>query len=267
MARVRHNRRKPKQRALPRLPSMPRPTINWRSVFASLAIGAMAVASLALARELLDLPVENIDVANTLQRVTKQEVMAAAAPALEKSFLSADLADIRSRVAAIGWVDTVTLQRVWPDTLRITTTEHLAAARWGASGLLNTRGELFAEDERSEYLELPRLDGPEGSHRRVAAAYLAVRDRLAKANLSLEVIRMDATGSFSIELTGGVTVRIGRDEFDERVDRLFRVAVPSLETDFNRIAYIDLRYPQGFAVGWRERETSESGIERLGNIG
>lgn len=267
MARVRHNRRKPKQREMPRLPSIPRPTINWRAVLASFAIGAMAIASLALARELLDLPVEKIDVANTLQRVTQQEIMAAAAPALERSFLSVDLADIRRRVAAIGWVDTVIVQRVWPDTLRITTTEHLAAARWGANGLLNTKGELFAEDLRREYLELPKLDGPEGSHRRVAEAYLAVRDRLARANLSLDVIRMDATGSFSIELAGGVSVRIGRDEFDERVDRLFSVAVPSLETDLNRIAYIDLRYPSGFAVGWRDRDTSDAGIERLGNIG
>jgi cell division protein FtsQ len=267
MARVRHNRRKPKQRTLPRLPSIPRPTINWRALFGSFAIGAMALASVALGRQLLDLPVEKIDVANTLQRVTTQEIMAAAAPALESSFLSVDLADIRRRVADIDWVDTVTLQRIWPDTLRITITEHLAAARWGVNGLLNTKGELFAEDVRREYLELPKLDGPEGSHRRVAEAYLAVRDRLAKANLTLNVIRMDATGSFSIELAGGVTVRIGRDEFDERIDRLFSVAVPSLETDLNRIAYIDLRYPNGFAVGWREREASESGVDRLGNSG
>jgi cell division protein FtsQ len=267
MARVRHNRRKSKQRALPRLPPIPRPEINWRSVFSSLAIGAMALASLALARELLDLPVRKIDVANTLQRVTQQEIMAAAAPALEASFLSVDLADIRRSVAEIDWVDTVTLQRIWPDTLRITTTEHLAAARWGANGLLNTKGELFADDVRMEYQELPRLDGPEGSHRRVAQAYMAVRGRLARANQTLDVIRMDATRSFSIELAGGMTIRIGRDEFDNRVDRLFGVAVPSLETELHRITYIDLRYPNGFAVGWRERQGSEPGIERLGNIG
>jgi cell division protein FtsQ len=236
-------------------------------VFASVSIGAMAVASVALARELLDLPVERIDIANSLKRVTEQEIMAAAGPALDTGFLSVDLADVRQRVAAIGWVDTVSLRRIWPDTLRITVTEHQAAARWGDNGLLSTRGELFAEDLRREYLELPRLDGPEGSHRRIAEAYLAVRDRLARANLNLSVIRMDATGSFSIELAGGITVRIGRDEFDERIDRLFSVAVPSLETDFARVAYIDLRYPNGFAVGWRDPAPPESGIERLGNIG
>jgi cell division protein FtsQ len=246
---------------------MPRPNINWRAVLAATVIGVMAVASVALARELLELPVRKVDVAGTLQRVTTQEIMAAAQLEDDASFLSLDLEKIRARVAAIDWVDKVTLQRVWPDTLRITTSEHLAAARWGKTGLLNTNGELFAEDVRREYLELPRLDGPEGSHRRVAAAYLAVRDRLARANLKLSVIRMDATGSFSIELAGGVTVRIGRDEFDDRIDRFFSVAVPSLESDLARVGYIDLRYPNGFAVGWREREPSESSFERLSNIG
>jgi cell division protein FtsQ len=268
MSRTRRNRRKPPQRELPRLPSIPRPVINWRGVFAFFAVCAMAFASIALARELLELPVRKAVVGGSLQRVTIQEILAAAELEKETSFLSLDLEAIRSRVAAVDWVDSVTLQRVWPDTLRITVTEHLAAARWGEGGLLDTNGELFAEDARSEYLELPRLDGPDGSHRRVAARYLEVRDRLAKANLKLNLIRMDARGSFLLELAGGISVRIGHDEeFARRIDRFFRVVVPSLEPSMDRVAYIDLRYPNGFAVGWRDRARTDPGIERLGNIG
>jgi cell division protein FtsQ len=262
MARMRRNRLKAPKRELPRLPSLPRLAINWNAGFAVLSLAAVALVSFALGRELLDLPVRKLDIEGRFQRVTKLEILAAAQPALKESFLTLDLEDIRERVAAIDWVDTVKLQRVWPDTLKISYEEHRAAARWGDKGLLNTRGELFADDVKREYPELPRLAGPEGSHQRVAATYMAVRDRLARANLTLESIEMDARGSFSIGLAGGMSVRIGRDDIDRRIDRLFAVAVPTLAGELDRVAYIDLRYANGFAVGWRQAPASESTLAR-----
>jgi cell division protein FtsQ len=263
MARSRRNRLKSPKRELPKLPSLPRPTINWGAVFAAGALSVIALVSLALGRELLDLPVRKLDIEGRFQRVTRLDILAAAQPALEESFLTLDLDDIRGRVAAIDWVDTVRLRRVWPDTLRISYEEHRAAASWGDDGLLNTRGELFADGVQRDYPELPSLAGPEGSHRRVAATYLAVRDRLARANLILESIEMDARGAFSIGLAGGVRVRIGRDDVDRRIDRFFAAAVPTLASELDRIQYIDLRYPNGFAVGWRETPASDSSMARL----
>ena len=242
MTRIRRNRRKPLKRELPSLPSIPRPKINWHALFAAAMVIAMIATSLAIARELLEMPLRTVDVEGSHERVTELEVLAAAGSALAPSFLTLDLEEIRRRVAAIDWVDEVTLQRVWPDKLKISVTEHRAAARWGNSGLLNTRGELFAEDVQMEYRELPRLAGPDGSHRRVAARYLGVRDSLFKAGLTLDEFRMDATGSFTIEVAGGLSVRIGRDDIDGRVDRFFRVAVPSLADDIARVMRIDLRY-------------------------
>lgn len=267
MARTRQNRRKPEPRALPRLPPLPRPRINWRALFGFGAAGAIAVVGLSLARELIEVPVRALDIEGRFQRVTKLEILAAAESALERGLLSLDLDEIRRRVAGIDWVDTVTLQRVWPDTLKITYEEHRAAANWGNRGLLNTRGELFAEDVRHEYRELPRLDGPQGSHRRVAAMYLEVRDRLSRANLMLESVRMDDRGSFSMTLASGVTVRIGRDDIAGRIDRFFDVAVRHLAADLERVAYIDMRYPNGFAVGWRDQVNSDVRTARLDSGG
>lgn len=267
MARTRQNRRKPAPRTMPRLPALPRPRINWRALFGIGAAGAIAVVGLSLARELIEVPVRVLDMEGRFQRVTKLEILAATKPALEQGLLSLDLDEIRRRIAAIDWVDAVMLQRVWPDTLKVTFEEHRAAAKWGNRGLLNTRGELFAQDVRHEYRELPRLDGPEGSHRRVAALYLAVRDRLSRANLMLESVRMDDRGSFSMTLASGVTVRIGRDDIAGRIDRFFGIAVESLAADLDRVAYIDMRYPNGFAVGWRDEANSDTRQARLDNSG
>lgn len=266
MIRTRRNRRKPPKRDLPKLPKMPRPSVNWQALLHTAAVVAVAAVSVALGRELLDLPVRTLDIEGRFQRVTKLEIRAAAEPALEQSFLTLDLGDIHRRIAAIDWVDTVTLQRVWPDTLMISYTEHRAAARWGADGLLNVRGELFAEHVRHAYPELPQLVGPDGSHRRVASRYLEVRDRLTMAGLLLDSIEMDARGAFSIRLSDGLEVRIGREDIEGRISRFFDTAVPRLGADLDRVEYIDMRYPKGFVVGWRDQGPTPT-LSRLENIG
>jgi cell division protein FtsQ len=78
---------------------------------------------------------------------------------------------------------------------------------------------------------------------------------------------MDDRGAFSMTLASGVTIRIGREDIVGRVDRFFGVAVPKLAGDLDRAAYIDLRYPNGFAVGWREAAGPEADEPRLANSG
>ena len=265
MRRARLNRRKPKPRQLPKLPPLPRVRINWRRVVSvPLALG-LAVAASLVVRDLIDRPVRSLVVEGTLQRVTTAEIEAAVKPLLSPSFLRMDLQQVHAAVAAIDWVDQVRLQRIWPDQLKISFTEHRAAASWGDSGLLNTRGELFAENVRHEYQDLPKLAGPEGSHRRVAAVYLNVRDRLANFGLQLDGIRMDARGAFHITLTSEQTIRVGRSDIAQRIERLFDVALVELEHELDAIDYIDLRYPNGFAVGRRETATARTELARLGD--
>lgn len=267
MKRPRHNRRKQPKRELPSLPPLPRVAVNWRATFALIATTAVLAIAVALGRELLELPVRALEIEGSFQRVSKLEIEAAARPALDRSFVGLDLEDLRARIAGIAWIDTVKLERSWPDTLRISFTEHRAAARWGESGLLNTRGELFADDVRQEYRELPRLAGPEGSHRRVADRYLAVRERLPDTNLTLAAIRMDARGAFTIEFTRGLVVRIGRDDVDERIDRFFDVAIRELAAEADEARYVDMRYANGFAVGWRAPAAPEASLARLDTDG
>jgi cell division protein FtsQ len=99
--------------------------------------------------------------------------------------------------------------------------------------------------------ELPSLAGPPGSERDVARRYLAVRDKLAEAALSLESLAMDERGAWHLVLGGGQEIRLGRRDIDERLYRFFAVVAPALAAVLPRVDYVDLRYTNGFAVGWR----------------
>jgi cell division protein FtsQ len=254
---ARSNRRRKKVRRW-RTPSLPRFSINWSALLLPpLVLGGLALAAPALQR-VLDRPVRALVIEGTFQRVTPIQIEAALAPGLERGFLSLDLEALHARLASVPWVDSVHMRRAWPDTLIVRVTEHRAAARWGERGLLDVRGELFTERPPHAFPELPELDGPPGTERQVASLYLALRNRLAAAQLGIESLRLDSRGAWSLGLKSGQEIRLGRRNLNARVDRFFEVVAPALADQFNRVSYVDLRYTNGFAVGWLDDEPAAS---------
>jgi cell division protein FtsQ len=226
-----------------------------RRLRAALALTILVVTMLGLAKAMqlvLDQPVRNLIVEGSFQRVTPIQVEAAVADSIAAGFLTVDLGALRERVEALDWVDRASIGRRWPDTLIVRVTEHQAAARWGATGLLNVRGELFTEQSQHAFPELPSLAGPPGTERDVARRYLALRGKLAEADLALDKLELDERGAWRLVLAGGQEVRLGRREIDERLYRFFDVVAPALADTLKRVEYVDLRYTNGFAVGWRD---------------
>jgi cell division protein FtsQ len=251
-------RRANRRRVESRIARLKLPTLGavWlRRVRAVLVVPVAAAASYGVFKGVqlvLDQPIRELVVEGTFQRVTPIQVEAAVADGHNAGFLTVNLAALRERVLALDWVDGANVGRRWPDTLIVRVTEHQAAARWGESGLLNVRGELFTEHSPHAFAELPSLAGPPGSERDVARRYLAVRGKLVEADLSLERLELDARGSWRLVLRGGQEIRLGRRDIDERLYRFFDVVFPALAAQLASVEYVDLRYTNGFAVGWRD---------------
>ena len=227
------------------------PVVNWARL-APAALGAHAVASLVAAIALaLDRPVRHIDVAGSFQRVSPLDVEQVVRARLQGGFVSANLDGLQHAIEALPWVDHARVQRRWPDALTVQVTEQSAIARWGATGLLNARGELFLRDARHVPTELPRLEGPDGSHRQVAQLFFDTQPRLLEAGLRMTALRLDARGAWDLDLANGVTLRFGRRQLQERLERFFKVGAPVVVSRPSDIAFLDLRYSNGFAVGWR----------------
>jgi cell division protein FtsQ len=240
------------------------PRIEWqapelrrlgRATGALVAVGSL-VLLLGLA---LDQPVRDIVIDGRFQRVTAVEIQQVAQAALVGGFVSANLDRIRIAVEALAWVDRARVQRLWPDGLRIEIVEQQAAARWSEDGLLNTRGELFATGVRHVPPELPHLDGPPGTEWQVAQRYLTIQGRLAGQGLSVAALRLDPRGAWELDLSSGMTVRLGRRQVDERMDRFVEIAAPVVIGRAAEVRYVDMRYSNGFSIGWRKSRTPARG--------
>lgn len=242
-----------------RAPGRRRPGINWGRAFSPLVTLAVVAALLLGARVFLDHPVRNLHMQGSFGRVTPVEVQAAMAPGLQDSFLSVDLVELRGLVEALDWVRQAQVARQWPDTLVIRVTEHQVAARWGDTALISREGEVFASESRHVFPELPRLAGPPATEQRVVERYLELRRLLGTANLTLAAMSVDERGSWRMQLQGGQTIRIGREDVEQRLDRFFRLAAPLLRNEFDGVGHVDMRYTNGFSVGWRPPVASGAG--------
>lgn len=225
--------------------------IDWKRHLRRLTVVGMLAGSLTGLSLILDRPIRHLSIDGTFQRVSPGQVEQMAAPFLKAGFMSADLDAVQRAVEAIPWVDHARVQRRWPDSLHMVIVEQVAAARWGDSGLLNARGELFVRNAAHVPPELPRLSGPEGSEGEVAHRYLAAQGRLVEAGMRIAAVRMDERGAWEFDLDNGLTIRLGRSLVDERLDRFLRTASTVVSRRANEISYIDMRYSNGFAIGWR----------------
>jgi len=243
MARKQARRRKQTKR-------MKMPTIRIGRVIAPLLAAGIVYATYQLSIALLDRPISSIEISGPFQRVTALQIEEAISSEIGLGFVGADLDRIHAEIVAMPWIDQARVARRWPSRISITVTEQIPAAVWGERGLLNTRGELFVTEARHPPAELPRLSGPDGRSADVAMRYLEVRDRLIPAGLDLRRVHLDARGSWEMTLQNGIEVRLGRRDVDARTDLFLDVVANIITSRAKDIEYVDMRYGNGFTIGW-----------------
>jgi cell division protein FtsQ len=231
---------------------------QWRTYVRRGALLASILVPLAALTWALDRPLRVISIDGSFQRVSGAEVAEAVRPFARAGFMSANLDDIQRAIEALPWVDHARVARYFPNGLHVIIQEQTAAARWGDSGLLNTRGELFVREATHVPAELPRLSGPAGTLSQVAQRYLAVQGRMLEAGMRIAALRLDERGAWELDLDNGVTVRLGRREVDERIDRFIKTASQVIAHHVTEINYVDMRYSNGFAIGWRNQGSAPS---------
>jgi cell division protein FtsQ len=223
-------------------------------------VAGVGIITWALALS-FDRPIATVEVGGKFQRVAPVQIEEAIAPFRGAGFLSADLDALRLALEAIAWVDRARIERRWPNGLSVHITEHVPAARWGERGLMNTRGELFLRDAHYIPPELPQLTGPEGTEAQVAQLYLDTFPRLLAVGMRLTRVELDPRGAWQLQLANGVTVRLGRQDVRARLERFIRVAGPLIAARAGSVSYVDLRYSNGFSVGWNAPTRVASGAE------
>lgn len=235
---------------------LPLPAVPWWQVTAVVASIAIVGVAWFTGRALLDRPLRAVVVNGEFERVSADRLEAQLRAHMGRSFLGADLVAIQAEVAGIPWVASARVSRRWPDALEVTIAEERPAARWGEAGLLNAAGRLIVANATHLPAELPRLAGPPGSEMQVAARYAAIQEQLVQRGLSLAALELDGRGAWTFQLSNDIRVRLGSTAFEQRLAAFYRAFDTVVAGQADDVAYVDLRYPNGFAIGWRGQRTA-----------
>lgn len=231
------------------------PAIDWKLHARRVAVVGILICGLVGLSWVLDRPISMMSIDGSFQRVSPGQVEQVAAPLLKAGFMSADLDAVQRAIEMLPWVDHARVQRRWPNSLHVVILEQVAAARWGESGLLNARGELFVKSATHVPPELPRLSGPAGTESKVAQRYLSAQGRMLEAGMRIAAVRLDERGAWELDLDNGLTIRLGHSQVDERLERFILTASQVVARRATEINYIDMRYANGFTIGWRLQAT------------
>jgi len=187
-------------------------------------------------------PLTRVDLKGNFEKTSKAE-LEAALPRISGNFFAADLAEVRASVERLPWVRHVAVRRVWPGRLEISIEEHVALACWGDDALVNTHGERFVG--KTDQV-LPVFIGPAGTQAEVARRYAKFTAIVAPLGTRIERVALSARHAWQLRLANGLHLALGRDA-DQAENRLRRF-VEVYPTVKNKNEYVDLRYPNGFAV-------------------
>lgn len=204
-------------------------------------------------------PVTNVDVSGTLDYTDRVAMRERVQVQTQLGFYGMDVDAIRASLETMPWVSQAHIRRIWPSRLMVTIEEHEPAARYNDNGLISKSMELFEppqlQKDNPQYTEwgasfasLPKLEGAQGRHESVLDAYRSYELALMRFGVGIRALLEDERRSQTVHLDNDITVRIGYDAHELRLQRFIDVYERLVVPLNGSPASFDMRYTNGFAL-------------------
>jgi cell division protein FtsQ len=196
-------------------------------------------------------PISHVKVIGDYSHVDRAEVEQIVKPLVQKSFFATDLASIQHQLLTISWLETVAVQRVWPNKIVITLKERTPLAVWNDNHLITNDGVMFSTKHGEFVSTLPAFIGPNDSQALMMEKYAHFSDILLPIGLHIKQLRLTSSMVWSLRLDSGTELTLGDKDMFERLERFVKVYPTLFAKKHSRAKHIDLRYGDGVAVRWR----------------
>jgi cell division protein FtsQ len=196
-------------------------------------------------------PIKYVKVGSSFKYITRDEIKYALEPLVNVGFFEADVQKIRDALKELIWVDTVTVSRIWPDTIAVKIYEKRPYVRWGEEALINSRGELIVPKDMSAFSNLPILKGPQGQQLKSLEIMKGVNTALSDQQMDIVQFEINDRWAWKIVLKTGLEILLGRDEQLKKLQRFIKTLDILKSEQVAAMAIVDLRYPNGYSVSWK----------------
>ena len=199
------------------------------------------------------LPVKAVKIDGAFSQLSRRYIAELAGKvAGGRNIASLDTAVLERRLYEEPWVAQAVVERQMPDTLLISVVEHVPAAYWNERGLYDARTKtVFYPDLKNFSQSLVKLgafrDNLAPEVYKNAVAFIKI---LSESSYQMVELYMDQVRCYNLTLSNGTRLILGQDpEVCEERLRRFLQAFPETGLKIDEVAYADLRYDVGFAIG------------------
>lgn len=195
-------------------------------------------------------PVKFVRIMGEFQYITMEQVKAALQNKVKNGFIDVDLQEIDQALVNLPWVNSVEVKREWPDTIDIIIIEQTPVARWGKNHLMNEKAELFKPGNIKKFMDLPVVYGGSGNEAKLLKIMKGLQVSFLQQNMRLGELSVSDRGAWVIKLKRGIELILGRKEPLKNLNRFFSSIHLIGQEQIEKIATVDLRYPNGYAISW-----------------
>lgn len=229
--------------------------LRYTSVLTLLSVCALLLTARLVYLFLADaerFPIGTVKIAASYQHITRKQLESVLSTYLNTSFIALPIRRLHADLQALDWSEHVYLERVWPDTLKITLVEKSPIAVWN-DALMTDSGDIFnVGKELADTATLPRLSGPVHQQTDVLQIYQKLSKLLLIYGLHAASLQLRDNQAWELTLTNGIQLRLGKRDLEKRLLR-FCKAYPAVFADKpEQLTSVDLRYARGMAVQWKQ---------------
>lgn len=201
-------------------------------------------------KSLPQFPIKEVKVIGA-RHINHQEVQRALTPLVSKGFFGVEVEAIKDKIMQISWVSEVSVRRIWPNQVWVMIVEKNPIASWNKMSLLSSGGDLFIPHGETVPSDLPSFTGPEGKQIYMLQYYNRINSLLRPLHFKVAHLELTPAHLWSVTLNNGMKLTVDHKDFLTRFSHFVKVYPRIIGDRAADVDYIDLRYPNGFAVRWK----------------
>ena len=200
-------------------------------------------------RELFHFPIKNVT-SSELINVNKDDISKNVKYLYSKSFFDIDLNYLKNKLEKIEWIRKINVRRSYPNEIIIDIEEHTPILIWNNKMYINMYGEKFNVSKIDK--NIPILISDESRINEVFTYFKLFNEKLSSRKLDFKITKImeNEIRSLTISLSSGINIQLGSKDVNNKILLFFEIYKSLNTRDLNKIRYIDMRYSNGFSVGW-----------------
>ena len=197
-------------------------------------------------------PIKNISIESIIININKDDVFEKSKNYLDsKSFFNFKINILKKEIEEVPWVKSADIRRVYPGEIKIYIEEHIPIAIWNNESYMNNIGDIFFVNDIKK--NLPIISSNQSGNKIMFEYFSLLLKYISDENFDIKIKKIEENDirSLSAYLSSGIIVKFGSKDIRGKIRTFIKVYKTLNTSDLEKIRYIDMRYSNGFSIGWK----------------